>query len=412
MSSQQPPRPRGNRKTLVIGFDFGTHSTKVVVRERGKKDGRIAAFDAFAKGYPRFASPSLVRQIGDKLLFGSKALTTSQGTLLSYLKVSLISPRERNGSQMLTTETLVAAYFAWAFQQVRAVLADDGFSNVFINVAAPMGHVEDPLLKAKYLQIVQAAWQLVFDLGSRSIRQEVSIAEVTDRLDPLLTSPVLGSEHRRFDVLPETIAPVVSLSLEPYMEPRVYAVIDMGAGTTELSVFHAGSSGADQKVLCYKDTTILLGGKDLESPAHGKQGDAVIAQIAREYRDIWERAYSVDAANPLSKRRWKDLTLVLSGGGTRHPAVEDRLRITNPVPRWRDFKTSYKVLRHAPGTLELPAGMSKGDGCMFAVANGLAIERKKWPVVFEPHEIEPLTAPKPHKPKREWWQTEPRPRWV
>lgn len=416
MSPQQLPSPRGNKKTLVIGFDFGTHSTKVVLRERGKADGRIARLDESVSGYPPFASPSVIRQVGDTLLFGTAALRASGGPLLSSLKVSLLSKANRNAvalSGRLNNETLVAAYFAWAFQQLRNTFASEEYSNEFLNVAAPMDHIEDARLKSKYLRIVHAAWQLTFEAHTSPIRQGISVSELSDLLGPLMAAPVPGPQERRFDVLPETIAPVVSLSLDPYMKPCIYAIVDMGAGTTEMSVFHAGDPGADQKVLCYKDKTILLGSNDLQLAVqtNGK-ADAIVARLEREYHRIWEHGYNIDAANPLSKRRWKNLTLVLSGGGTRHSVVANRLSATNPVPQWPDYKTSYDVCRHAPGTLELAHGMSKDDASMFAVANGLSIERKKWPEVFEPHEIEPLTAPEPPKPRPDWGDTEYRPRWV
>lgn len=123
----------------------------------------------------------------------------------------------------------------------------------------------------------------------------------------------------------------------------------------------------------------------------------------------------MDAAIELSRDRWKDLTLVLSGGGTRHAAVARRLGGANPVPPWPGYETSFEVCRHVPGTLEIKAPMGDDEGSMFAVANGLAIERRNWPIVYEPHQIEPLTPTDrtEQKSKSYWWSSdENRPRWV
>jgi hypothetical protein len=417
MSPLQPPRPRGNRRTLIVGFDFGTHSTKVVVRERGRPEGRIAQFDAFSRNYPTSASPSVVRLIGDRLYFGTTALNASGGELYSALKVALLTNSSRRAGDVLDSIDLVTAYLAWSFQQVRNSLGDDKYANVFLNVAAPMSHVEDKELKKKYLRIVQAAWNLTFQAHETRIEQGISVSQIATLLRPLMNAPIQGTEVRRFDVLPETIAPIVSLSLDPLMKPSIYVIVDMGAGTTEVSVFHAGDPGPDQKILCYKDKTILVGALDLQS-AEGASGlggkdrvKEIINRIEVEYRGIWKSGYLVDAANPLSKRRWKDVIVVLSGGGTRHVAVDQRLRKSNPVPRWKGYETSFVVDRHVPGTLLLSKGLSKNDGSLFAVANGLAIERAKWPIVFEPHEIEPLTAPEPDKPRHDWSEDH-RPPWV
>ena len=418
MSQQTVRHTRGNRKTLIIGFDFGTHSSKVVFRERGKPDGRIVRFDEHADDYPSCASPSVIRQVRNKLFFGTHALKTSGGTLFRSLKVSLLTDSKRlpaARSHELDSDSLVAAYLTWAFQRVRSSLRSGKSANAFLNIAAPMTHVENPKLKARYLRIVQAAWKLSFDAQAVRIEQGITVVEMARMLRDVVSDSIEGTEMRRFDVLPETIAPVVSLSLDPFMRPSVYAIVDMGAGTTELSVFHAGEPGADQKVLCYKDKTILLGGNDLqiaERSTGNSKVTRIVNRVEREYRQIWERGYSVDSASPLSQRRWKDLILVLSGGATRHVMLDRRLRRANPVPKWRGYTTSFEACRHVPGTLELDNQMTIDDGSMFAVANGLAIERKKWPEVFQPREIEPLTEPKQETRERNWWEEEPRPRWV
>jgi hypothetical protein len=421
MSSQQLASPRGNKRTLIIGFDFGTHSTKVVFRERGRADGHIVEFDDFATGYHRFVSPSLVRDVNGHLFFGCQALRQSGGHLFTSLKVGLLSdgpscaPSQQSA---LECRTLIAAYCTWAFQQLSERLRVNSDVGVFVNVSAPMDHCENIALKEKYLQIVQASWKLAFANRALQIHQGISRKVVTSILTPLLQETTLASEYRRFEVLPETIAPVVSLSLDPLMKPGIYTIVDTGAGTTEISVFHAGDPGVDQKVLCYKDKMLVVGANDLqlagdpESYRDNQHVNEITSRLVREYRRLWQLAYEVDAASPLSRDRWKDLTLVLSGGGTRHPALSRHLRGANPVPQWRGYTTSFEVCRHTPGTLVLASGMSDDDGSMFAVANGLAIERKKWPVVFEPHDIEPLTAPEPERAKEFWEEDRSRPRWV
>jgi len=255
--------------TLIIGFDFGTHSTKVVVRERGQPGGSIAHFDEDAEGYPLHASPSLVRCVNDRLYFGTEALTRHGGKLFRSLKVSVLPQVEHivaSFSDELDSPLLVAAYFGWAFEKLRQSLPTSAEASVFMNLAAPMSHFESPELKNRYLQIIQAAWHLSFSSEATPLHQGIGVSSVAQLIAPLLKEPIIGPELRRFEVLPETIAPVVSLSLDPWMEPGMYMIIDTGAGTTEMSVFHAGESETDQKVLCYRDETMLLGGNDLGLP--------------------------------------------------------------------------------------------------------------------------------------------------
>ena len=414
MSSHSVNHPRGNRKTVVIGFDFGTHSTKVVFRERGKADGHIACFDEAAQGYPSQVSPSLVRCADDRLFFGTEALRTSGGELFTSLKVRLLPGCEQHADSFpcgLNSRTLVAAYLAWAFQELRLGLTQYADANVFLNFAAPMSHFENRELKNRYLQIIQAAWNVSFGEPATRIYQGLPISEAARIFVPMLEEPVLGPEHRRFEVLPETIAPVVSLSLDPWMEPGMYVIVDTGAGTTEISVFHAGESGADQKVLCYQDETMLLGGNDLhlaerlEEPRQSLAIDKITKRLEQQFRRLWHLGYLMDAPNHHSRKRWKELTIVLSGGGTRHVAVATHLSDVNPMHAWPEDDTNLKVCRHMPGTLELDSHMDDDDGSMFAVANGLAIERKHWPVIFQRDQIEPLTPTEEieNKPKSYWY---------
>lgn len=414
MSSQATRRARGNRQTLIIGFDFGTHSTKVVVRERGQPGGSIAHFDQDAEGYPRHASPSLVRCVDARFYFGTEALKRHGGKLFRSLKVSLLPQVEHpvgSFSDELDSPLLVAAYFAWAFQKLRESLKTSADASVFINIAAPMGHFESPELKNRYLQIIQAAWHLSSSSEPRSVHQGIAVSSVAEMIGPLLKEPVIGPELRRFEVLPETIAPVVSLSLDPWMKPGMYMIIDTGAGTTEMSVFHVGESGIDQKVLCYRDETMLLGGNDLQlaerhaGPGTHPELDAIISRLKKQYGRIWQLGYQLDAPNHLSRRRWQQLTLVLSGGGTRHESVAAHLSGMNPMRPWPQKHTDLTVCRHVPGTLDLDPEMDEDDGSMFAVANGLAIERRNWPVVFQPDQVEPLSASEEvaDKPQGYWY---------
>jgi len=357
----------------------------------------------------------LVRRVDDTLLFGTTATSATGGELLGSLKVLVLSANRHDpqASTIYDCEIHAAAYFAWALQQLRDRLSADGYFDIVLNVAAPMDVVEIPGLKARYLRIVNAAWKLVFEEGTTAFNQGVSSGVAVELLRQRMVQPVPGAKHRRFEVLPESIAPVVSLSLDPYMEPRMYAVVDMGAGTTEMSVFHAGESGADQKVLCYKDKTFLTGGNDLGAAGGNSEAEAaIIAAVEREYRKIWDDAFKLDSSNPLSKRRWKDLTLVLSGGGTRHINLARRLQRTNPLPTWQEHPTNYAVTRHTPGTLTLRSGMTVDDGSMFAVANGLALERIRWPIVFPPRQIEPLVPPQSDAPLGGVPDDAARPRWL
>ena len=93
------------------------------------------------------------------------------------------------------------------------------------------------------------------------------------------------------------------------------------------------------------------------------------------------------------------------GMRTEIKSNNDRLGGVNPMYAWPEPETTLKVCRHVPGTLDVDPDMDEDDLSMYAVANGLAIERRHWPVVIQPRQIEPLepTEEVDDKPLAYWY---------
>jgi len=76
-------------------------------------------------------------------------------------------------------------------------------------------------------------------------------------------------------------------------------------------------------VLCYQDETMLLGGDDLDraerldEPRQSLKIAEITKRLGDKLRQLWQLGYQVDNPIPCSRKRWKELTIVLSGGGTR-----------------------------------------------------------------------------------------------
>ena len=161
---------------------------------------------------------------------------------------------------------------------------------------------------------------------------------------------------------------------------------------------------------------MLVGGNDLQVagqlPDHDRHVETakMIARMTKQYRRLWQLGYEHDAPNHHSRKRWQELTLVLSGGGTRHEALASQLTEVNPMHPWPQTETTLRVCRHSPGTLgALQSNTDNDYGSLFAVANGLAIDRRHWPIVFQPNQIEPMSHPTKsktnHRPIGTWVQS-------
>jgi hypothetical protein len=189
-----------------------------------------------------------------------------------------------------------------------------------------------------------------------------------------------------YDVLPETIAPIVSLSQDPRMTAGMYMLVDMGAGTTELSINHVSVPGGDQNVLCYFDRSVLLGAERFQS---GESARQLTAELLKHIWQTWCRGYDKDARNVAARQRWKSLRVLLVGGGTCRADVYDAIvREQHAVCSRFPGEARCEILRHGPADLDFGSvPVSPEDVSLASVANGLAFPRMKWPHFYEPEQV-------------------------
>src|SRR5205085_2573068 len=93
----------------------------------------------------------------------------------------------------------------------------------------------------------------------------------------------------------------VSLFQDPRAQPKLYMMVDMGAGTTEFSVSHLNDQDANHRILCYFDTSILLGGDQFcnndvknvgNKKAHSTEEIRLKNRLLKEYGSAWYQAFS------------------------------------------------------------------------------------------------------------------------
>lgn len=393
---------------LIIGLDFGTHSTKIVLRRRGESTARLLCLQRPYPDYPVFANPSVVGIVDNRVYFGGEALRTTPDPYRS-LKVHLLPPSNGQGGHYRgpsfaggnTPEFLVSLYLSWLFQLIRTHLDETygrGQTKVAINLAAPMDHFEVESLRDRYLHVVQAAWESSFGAHPISVSQGASVHDLRTYFLPWLdpSAPVASLEERPYDVLPETVAPIVSLSHDPRLAPGMFLIVDMGAGTSEISIDNVISPhGWDPKVTCYCDTTHYFGANDFEF----RQPARVIQELTSASRETWRNGFLKDAPSHLTHPRWQQLTVVLAGGGTRRADVGHRLRNIHIPYLWGKEEFRSQVISYSPMGIE---GDMNEDGSLLAVAHGLSFPRREWPRMFPPSDIQvrqhtrQIPRPEPH----------------
>ena len=414
--SPATPRGRGAATRITVGFDFGTHSTKVLFRKHGASDWRILRLGEPCRGYPTFGCPSLVRLVGGCLWFGGEALRSDEGILYRSLKARLLGPAHEGSLPTYPPgpdpHLLIVAYLVWAFRAVRENLRREfGPHELRMNLAAPMNHVQNERLREAYLHIVQAAWGLVFGHGGVEVGQGVALDSLKPHLAGGLDGRLVDESERHFEILPETIAPIVSMSFDPRLAPGIYLVMDMGGATTEISVNRVGKSEAGHHVHCYYDDVIHIGGDDFEASAGKGASDAEagrrLDRVLKAVKRVWYRGYEKEKDGPRTTReQWKTLRVLLSGGGTRDPELASRIQalcpqrsifLLDPCP--------YYVQRYEPANVESgrQSRVGAADLSLLGVAHGLAVEAQRWPEFLKPMELRPLERPHREDSPEAYW---------
>jgi septal ring factor EnvC (AmiA/AmiB activator) len=414
--SDPPPEmvPPSWGDSPIIGLDFGTHSTKVVVRRRSTVDVRTRKpwaliLDEPAVGYARMATPSLVRLVGDRLLFGTEALRQQQGRLFRSLKTSLLPCSDENGRPSdPMAPVLTAAYLAWILRRIADTIGGDP-GKYTIAIGAPMNHEENATLKERYLHVVHAAFLGAFGDGDEhpiDFKKPVSLAEIEPRIRMWLERDLPAEGFRRFHVRPETLAPLVSLHRDPkHKKPGVYMIVDMGAGSTEISINQINDTGNPEPcVHCCDDQTARLGGDHFaandeknafDGPACETEERILVERFWTHYREVCLAGFQkVANEKPTTKAAWSHMSIVQVGGALRRCALEAKIGHLPPLREWLHDAT-HEVHWHAPSALDCwPLKATMADiaesGPIFAVADGLSIH-PWWPEYRRPEEVETVS---------------------
>lgn len=211
---------------LVIGFDFGTEYTKVVIGERRR--AYAVPFPGFVRkgGNPYLLPGILAVGNGQRMQLGEQAGARS----VMGLKMRILN--RDTGDE---TITLTASFMALVLQHVRAWFLNahsQTYRNYkldwYINVGLPTEHYHDDDLAMFYRQVVSAAWL-------------ASIQEMPLDLDTVASCLADNSrsigEHA-IGLFPEFVAQINGYVRSPLRKPDLHLLVDVGAGTVDVAVFN------------------------------------------------------------------------------------------------------------------------------------------------------------------------------
>ena len=262
---------------LVIGLDFGTSGTKVVVRllEKGRPAAAVD-FGTDQAGFSRFSFPSTIALDNSRFLFGTEAERHENGPVFRSLKRTLISTnggvRSARSLELAPRPQdldahphfLVAVYLGAVLRQVRDLVAQehDADPEFFYNLDIPVSQLDGGPVRRGF----QTALDAAVDFAETDNLLLDDYRALWERWQEVLGRDTTGAadrERKRWELVPESSAIVKGaeaalVSILPDSR-RYTAIVDIGAGTTDVGWFRLVTHEDGDSLYFFSAETCLVG---------------------------------------------------------------------------------------------------------------------------------------------------------
>ena len=421
---------------VSVGLDFGTHGPKVVyyLRSAGARTFRPLSFGHSLTSWPRFVLPAVGVIDSGQLIWGEragellesrawddgirrlKALFAARGSsafadnaldsaYLGYLSRCGVKPSE------WVPEVVMTAALALQIETVYTLLKRElGAQTVRAQFAipVPIDQVQNSRVFSLYRRVANAAATLVDRDGALTVPRQQLMNAAAERFSAASDAE---SAECNVDIMPEAVAQLASYRTSLSSEEGVHGVVDIGAGTTDVSVFmfakdrHAGISvtwyGAVAAPLATSHVFSRLAdrvtGKAERRATESEIRDAC-ASFADDVRTVLEsiripwaqRAWATGFGHNKKQSTWTRRPVFLCGGGAALPNAEKVFQRAW-IEKWGP---------HPIKPLPVPRDYD-GKGVPFdrmAVAYGLAIPRPEHGDYVLPNDAPDHTPPRIVRP--------------
>lgn len=417
------PRPRRTERTVVVGIDFGTSTTKVIWQDLNDNHFEVFRWRASQEGPSAFLLPSTILLRNGSIHFGMSGTEAREGDLwLNSIKLCVLCRRKpsicrcgnavaRHGmiclpglAEMIPASSFACLLLAYVFCEVEGRLLkrfpEDDLILIW-NVGCPMDHLDVGDLRSEWERMAGAAMEL---RGQVSSPANMSMLAEATRLVETLAVPAPG--ERNYFVQPEGLAAVKAFLESPHAEWKTYAIVDVGAGTTEVSFFFNGramSEPGQRSRPCYlADSTDAVGGVKIDQELAQAWGCSIeearkrkegapssipevrsIEEICMQYRHT---CGEIVKGNKLTSPHDKRFDLFVIGGGGRLRPLQTALQHSElPGGFVRERSLKLKPPRN------LQDGSSLHDHYDFlSIACGLA-SSLDWEY-YPPKDVDPIPA--------------------
>lgn len=320
--------PKAPRRRVTIGLDFGTSSSKCCYLEEGPGK-RFTAVVFKGADHPCLLYRTIARHTGGVLQFGPDLDAGDGGEVVRSFKMCLLcQARNEEGGESLecsrcsskrpghfhfgelwmSAEDLSTLYLSVILSEVLASLhiflgTEPGSVRVQVNAAAPLdqlkefGSVEE-YFKRSFFYALRLA-------ESRAPRREWAVQDAMDSLKRVREEPVPEDSMSPSRVFPETHAAITAYALLPQSEKGLYAIVDIGAGTTDVSFFWLQKDEATTAAWYYAAGTESVGMDDVDRALVGVLSKTADLRTAREALSNKQLSKHSDLIKPVERRVYK-----------------------------------------------------------------------------------------------------------
>lgn len=276
--------PGGSQLVILLGVDFGTSSTKIVVRVPYYTDT-----PAFAVPFGDHAQQSLKYLLPTRLFVNNNgycSLKSMPGTtILTDIKLGLMQdPQDRikpvsGPSCDASATTLATAYLAlvlryvrcWFLAEKRGIFGEYSLS-WFFNLGLPAAVDDDAKLHEAFDTLGKAAWLLSRRAGP------ITIDAAQGAINDIKTSRF--NADCNFALIPEVIAEVLGYAKSPLRNEGLHLLVDIGASTLDVCSFNLHVRDGDDHFPILTADIDLLGANRLHKARIDAAGEAVIDTAA------------------------------------------------------------------------------------------------------------------------------------
>lgn len=431
------------KRRLHFGIDYGTSNSKIVLRDFGAAGGERAHV-LLGNDSERFSSSLAL--VGNEILFGF--WRTNRHRILEkavwYESLKMRAAGEVRGEEHryyhgplvpmptgVTARDFVTLTIWWLITEARRAagnlvhLRQGEAIAAGMTIGIPMSFYRNGCLRAAFLEVARAAWFLFRHFappeGSR-LGLDKAMRYLADAYEAVRADPI-PDEEVRFWVRSEAEAALWWAFRSPQVPEGPYVKVDIGAGTTNASVFRivggrpsgaaggppvkltmaffgadstpVGMDAVDEGLARWRGldpsrVSALRGREDslLRDPAAAAACAPLFTGMHQALCEAWRQNGRLNIGVPVERQAWlKECKAFLLGGGSLARMVRERLAAMpfNPDKRLPVMKLD------GPPDLRLNGRQVPGSVLPFVlVAYGLSILAPPIPMVETPDEIPPM----------------------